>query len=364
MNQNPLPYPPQMRNADHLPSSPHFDDVADLVAIFLKKFDEIIDHLDGMQTKITAVQDEFTPLLAILDDDKNNNKNDDDDNDEHDNDDNNVIDNDDDEYDGDKDEYDDNGNNSQDNDDEDNEEYDDEDKYDDNDEYNDDGNASTMTTTTNTTTTTSTTTTTTNTTTTMTTMTTTTTTITMTTMPRTSTRMSWGGFLLALMPPWPKSKPWMTVLKTGWPHERKHWPTRPTIHNGPRRGRKHWLTSYVRQPRWRKHWRTRPRGVHVSAIAVPDLTPPAAQVSLLVLPHVPHKLHQQAGVQRRQRPMTAKDAHRVLDEGHDRPGQRVFILSTVMVLPLMLPAPEDCKRHDHVKQLKVVLQVLVNTWEK
>jgi hypothetical protein len=61
MNRKPLPYPPQMRNADHLPSSPVI-----LAAIFLKKFDEIIDRLDGMQTKIAAVQDEFTPLLAIL----------------------------------------------------------------------------------------------------------------------------------------------------------------------------------------------------------------------------------------------------------------------------------------------------------
>jgi hypothetical protein len=32
MNRKPLPYPPQMRNAAHLPSSPHFDDVADIVA--------------------------------------------------------------------------------------------------------------------------------------------------------------------------------------------------------------------------------------------------------------------------------------------------------------------------------------------
>jgi hypothetical protein len=81
MNQKPLPYPPQMRNADHLPSSPGI-----LAAIFLKKFDEIINHLDGMQTKIVAVQDEFTPLLAILDDDKNKDENDDDDNNKYDND--------------------------------------------------------------------------------------------------------------------------------------------------------------------------------------------------------------------------------------------------------------------------------------
>jgi hypothetical protein len=31
MNLKPLPYPPQMRNAVHLPSSPHFDPVADIV---------------------------------------------------------------------------------------------------------------------------------------------------------------------------------------------------------------------------------------------------------------------------------------------------------------------------------------------
>ena len=58
-----------MRNADHLPSSS-----SPLAAIFLKKFDEninrldefdeIIDCLDGMQTKIAAAQDELTPLLA------------------------------------------------------------------------------------------------------------------------------------------------------------------------------------------------------------------------------------------------------------------------------------------------------------
>jgi hypothetical protein len=80
-----------------------------LTAIFLKKFDEIInrldkfdgiiDRLDGMQTKIAAAQDELTPLLAILKHDNN---------DEHDDDDNNEYDNDDayDEYDGDdNDEY-------------------------------------------------------------------------------------------------------------------------------------------------------------------------------------------------------------------------------------------------------------------
>ncbi len=31
MNRKPLPYPPQMRNAAHLPSSPHSDPVADIV---------------------------------------------------------------------------------------------------------------------------------------------------------------------------------------------------------------------------------------------------------------------------------------------------------------------------------------------
>jgi hypothetical protein len=31
MNQKPVPYPPQMRNAVHLPSSPHFDPVANIV---------------------------------------------------------------------------------------------------------------------------------------------------------------------------------------------------------------------------------------------------------------------------------------------------------------------------------------------
>ncbi len=30
MNRKPLPYPPQMRNEDHLPSSPPFDPVADI----------------------------------------------------------------------------------------------------------------------------------------------------------------------------------------------------------------------------------------------------------------------------------------------------------------------------------------------
>ena len=47
-------------------------------------------------------------------------------------------------------------------------------------------------------------------------------------------------------------------------------------------------------------------------------------------------------------------------------GNVVYVLWTVMVLPLTLPrsAPDDCKRHDHDGQLKVVLQVLVNTWEK
>ncbi len=64
--------------------------------------------------------------------------------------------------------------------------------------------------------------------------------------------------MLALTPPWPTSKPWMMVLKTGRPRGRKRWPTRPTSHNGPRRGRKHWLTSYFRQLRWRKRWQTRP----------------------------------------------------------------------------------------------------------
>ena len=32
MNRKPLPYPPQMRNAAHLPSSPHFDPMADIVS--------------------------------------------------------------------------------------------------------------------------------------------------------------------------------------------------------------------------------------------------------------------------------------------------------------------------------------------
>jgi hypothetical protein len=32
MNRKPLPYPPQMRNAAHLPSSLHFNDVADIMA--------------------------------------------------------------------------------------------------------------------------------------------------------------------------------------------------------------------------------------------------------------------------------------------------------------------------------------------
>ncbi len=31
MNRKPLPYPPQMRNAAHFPSSSHFDPVADIV---------------------------------------------------------------------------------------------------------------------------------------------------------------------------------------------------------------------------------------------------------------------------------------------------------------------------------------------
>jgi hypothetical protein len=38
-----------------------------LAAIFLKKFDEINNRLDGMQTTIAAVRDKFTPWLAILD---------------------------------------------------------------------------------------------------------------------------------------------------------------------------------------------------------------------------------------------------------------------------------------------------------
>ncbi len=123
MYRKPLPYPPQMRNTDHLPSSPGV-----LAAIFLKKFDEIIDRLDGMQTKIAAVQDKFTPLLAILDDDENNDENDNDDNDKYD--DNNNY-NDYEEYDNDDDyndydEYDDN------------DDYNDYDEYDDDDDYNDD----------------------------------------------------------------------------------------------------------------------------------------------------------------------------------------------------------------------------------
>ncbi len=84
-------------------SPPHLDDVADLTAIFLKKFDKINNRLDGMQTTITAIWDEFTPHLAILEDDDYNDDQDDDDDD-------------------------------------DNKEYNDEDKYDNNNEYNDDGN--------------------------------------------------------------------------------------------------------------------------------------------------------------------------------------------------------------------------------
>jgi hypothetical protein len=33
MIQKPLPYPPQMRNVAHFPSSPHFDYVANIVDV-------------------------------------------------------------------------------------------------------------------------------------------------------------------------------------------------------------------------------------------------------------------------------------------------------------------------------------------
>jgi hypothetical protein len=51
MNRKPLPYPPQMRNAAHLPSSPHFDDVADIVAN-LKAF--VSDAIAALAKKAIA----------------------------------------------------------------------------------------------------------------------------------------------------------------------------------------------------------------------------------------------------------------------------------------------------------------------
>jgi hypothetical protein len=51
MNQKPIPYPPQMRNAAHLPSSPHFDDVADIVAN-LKAF--VSDAIAALAKKAIA----------------------------------------------------------------------------------------------------------------------------------------------------------------------------------------------------------------------------------------------------------------------------------------------------------------------
>ena len=61
--------------------------------------------------------------------------------------------------------------------------------------------------------------------------------------------------------------------------------------------------------------------VHVTTVAVLPLAPPAVEMSLLILPHILHKLHEESRMQRREGLAKAEDAHRFLDEGRDCLGQ-------------------------------------------
>ena len=61
--------------------------------------------------------------------------------------------------------------------------------------------------------------------------------------------------------------------------------------------------------------------VHVATVAVLPLAPPAAEMSLLVLPHVLRELHEESRMQRHEGLVKAEDAHCLLDEGRDRLGQ-------------------------------------------
>ncbi len=68
MNQKPLPYPPQMRNAAHLPSSPQFDDVANIVAD-LKAF--VTDAITALAKKAIACRHEADAREKALADEAN-----------------------------------------------------------------------------------------------------------------------------------------------------------------------------------------------------------------------------------------------------------------------------------------------------